>query len=111
MQVAAEGTAAAVIDLQTHGVDERLGKNLTQLLSLELKKFKGLSVISRDEVQTMLRFEADKQMLKCTSDTSCLVEIGGALGVDYLVSGSVGRLGDAFVIILKLMRMSTKPRS
>ena len=39
----------------------------------------------------------------CTSDTSCLVEIGGALGVDYLVSGSVGKLGDAFVIILKLM--------
>lgn len=103
MQIAAEGTAAAVIDLATHGVDERLGKNLTQLLSLELKKFDGLSVISRDEVQTMLRFEAEKQMLKCTSDTSCLVEIGGALGVDYLVSGSVGRLGDAFVIILKLM--------
>ena len=103
MEVAPEGTAAAVVDLEAHGVDAQLGKSLTQLLSLELKKFEGLSVISRDEVQTMLRFEADKQMLQCTSDTSCLVEIGGALGVDYLVSGSVGKLGDAFVVILKLM--------
>ena len=103
MQIAAEGTKAAVVDLAAHGVEAGLAENLTQLLSLELKKFKGLSVISRDEIQTMLRFEADKQVLQCKSDTSCLVEIGGALGVDYLVSGSVGRLGDAMIITLKLM--------
>ncbi|MCB9789004.1 MAG: hypothetical protein H6744_20185 [Deltaproteobacteria bacterium] len=103
MTVAPEGTKVAVIDLASHGVAPQLGENLTQLLSLELKKSEGLSVISRDEIQTLLRFEAEKQILKCTSDTSCLVEIGGALGVDYLVSGSVGLLGDAFVITLKLM--------
>lgn len=103
MEIAAEGTSAAVIDLTAHGVEPALADSLTQLLSLELKKYKGLSVISRDEIQTMLRFQAEKQVLQCTSDTSCLVEIGGALGVDYLISGSIGRLGDAYVITLKLM--------
>ncbi len=103
MKIAPEGTKAAVIDLKAHGVDKVVATNLTQLLSLELKKFKGLSVISRGEIQTMLRFQAEKQVLQCKSDTSCLVEIGGALGVDYLVSGSVGKLGEAHVIMLKLM--------
>lgn len=97
------GVKAAVIDLQAHGVDPALAQNLTELLSLELKRFQGLSVISREEIKTMLQFEADKQVLQCKSDTSCLMEIGGALGVDYLVTGSVGRLGDAYVIALKLM--------
>ncbi len=103
MEIGEEGVSAAVIDLDPHGVPDSLGDSLTQLLSLELKKYKGLSVISRDEIQTMLRFQADKQVLQCKSDTSCLVEIGGALGVDYLVSGSVGQLGDAYVVTLKLM--------
>ncbi len=103
LTVAPSGTKVAVLDLGAYDVSEGLGKNLTQLLSLELKKFEGLGVISRDEIRTLLRFESEKQILQCTNDTSCLLEIGGALGVDYLVSGSVGRLGDAFVIALKLM--------
>ncbi len=103
MAAAPQGTKVAVIDLEAHDVTKGLGQSLTQLLSLELKKFEGLGVISRDEIRTMLRFEVDKQTLQCTNDASCLAEIGGALGVDYLVSGSVGRLGKSYVISLKLM--------
>ena len=103
MTIAAQGSTAAVIDLSAQGVDPQIASSLTQFLSLELKKFEGLSVISRDEIQTMLRFEGERQILTCQSDTSCLVEIGGALGVDFLITGSVGRLGDAYVIMLKLM--------
>ena len=98
-----KGTKLAVLDLGAHGVAAGLGENLTQLLSLELKRFEGLGVVSRDEIQAMLRFEADKQTLTCSDDVSCLIEIGGALGVDYLVAGSVGRLGEAWVLVLKLM--------
>jgi TolB-like protein len=103
LEVAPEGTKVAILDLDAHDVTPGLADNLTQLLSLELKKFEGLGVISRGEIQAMLRFESERQALQCTSDISCLVEIGGALGVDYLVGGSVGRLGDAFVVTLKLM--------
>ena len=90
MEVAPEGTKAAVIDLTPHGVRPEVAKNLTELLSLELKTFKGLEVISRDEIKTMLRFAAEKQALGCQDDTECLVEIGGALGVDYLITAVWG---------------------
>jgi len=39
----------------------------------------------------MLAFEKQRQMLGC-ADSGCIAEIGGALGVDYLVSGKVSRL-------------------
>lgn len=99
----AGGVKVAVLELGAHDVTEGLGRNLTQLLSLELKRLDGVGVISRDEVQTMLRFETEKQALRCDDDLSCLMEIGGALGVDYLVAGSIGRLDDTFVLSLKLL--------
>src|SRR5690606_21469996 len=80
-----------------------LAKSLTDLVALELRRFEGLSVVSKDEVEAMIAFELDKQLIQCRSDVECIVEIGGALGVDYLVTGAVGKLGDSFVLTLKLL--------
>jgi TolB-like protein len=94
----------AVLDLKAHGVDAGVAANLTELLSLELKHFEGLQVSSRAEIEAMLQYQTDKLMLECSSDTACLVEIGGMLGVHYLVSGAVGILGGrSYVIHLKLL--------
>lgn len=103
LDLSSRGAKMAVIDLTAHDVSPGLAANLTQLLSLELKKYEGVSVISRSEIEAMLQFETERMALECTSDISCLAEIGGALGVDYLVGGSVGKLGDALVVTLKLM--------
>jgi TolB-like protein len=99
----AGGTKVAVLNLAPYDTSAELADNLTQLLALELRRFEGVAVISRDEIKTMLQYEAEKQVVQCKNDVSCLVEIGGALGVEYLVTGGVGRLEDTFVIHLKLM--------
>ncbi len=96
-------TKLAVINLAAYDTTPELADNLTQLLALELKKLDNISVISRDEIKAMLQYETQKQIAQCKSDVSCLVEIGGALGVEYLVSGGVGKLADTYVVHLKLM--------
>lgn len=103
MKVVPEGTKVAVLDLAGYGVEDPVVASLTELLSLELKRFEGLEVISRSEIQAMLQYQTEKLLLECKNDMSCLVEIGGALGVDYLVSGNVGKLGGSFIVNLKLM--------
>ena len=50
----------------------------------------------------MLSHEAEKQALGCDAGSSCLAEIGGALGVRYLVSGSIGLVGQSHLITLAL---------
>lgn len=92
----------AVLDFSSSGTSKDIAGNLTQVAVSELKKFKGISVISKDEIKTMLNFEQDRQLLGC-SDESCLAEIGGALGVEYLVDGNVGSMGGVFLIHLKLI--------
>jgi hypothetical protein len=51
-------------------------------------------IVTSDAIRNMLAFEKQRQMLGC-ADSGCMAEIGGALGVDWLVSGSITRLAAA----------------
>jgi hypothetical protein len=93
----------AVFDLAPSGVPKEVADNLAQILSVEIKRVEGASVISRDDMTAMLRLEQDKAFLGCSDDTSCIAEIGGALGVDKLVVGHVGKIKDSYVVSLRLI--------
>lgn len=93
----------AVFDLKPSGVSAETAQNLTQILSVEIKRVEGTSVIGRDDVMAMLQLEKDKTMLGCIDDISCVAEIGGALGVEKLVVGDVGKLAETYVISLRLI--------
>lgn len=93
----------AVLDLRAAGLPEELAVNLTQLLAAELKSVEGATVISRDDIASMLRMEQDKLLLGC-DDSSCMAEIGGALGVDMLVAGQVGKVAQSYVISLRMIQ-------
>jgi hypothetical protein len=49
-----------------------------------------------------MSLERQKEMLGCKSD-SCMAELGGALGCDRLVAGDLARLGESWLISLKLV--------
>ncbi len=99
----AKGAKAAVMRFDAHGVDDGIAQSLTDLLAIELRKLAAMSVISRSEIKALLELEGQRQMLQCDDEQSCLIEVGGALGVDFLVSGGIGKLGDAYVLSLKLI--------
>lgn len=100
--------SAAVLPLQARkGVDTDTAGLLTGRLVATLR-VQGLfsRVVDTSELEQLLGFEQQKQLLACDSQ-SCLAEIAGALGVDYLVSGSLGRLGDAWLVNLTLTNTRT----
>jgi len=98
---AAEKTKLAVLDLAGKGVEANLAGNLTDIVTVSLNQLGVFDVLSRADILQMLALEQQKQMLGC-DDTSCLAEIGGALGVGLLVSGSIGKVGSSFIINLAL---------
>ncbi|MEM6734030.1 MAG: PEGA domain-containing protein, partial [Myxococcota bacterium] len=95
-------TSFAVLDLRADGVAPDVAANLTEVLSTEVKRIKNTSVISRDDVKSMLDLEAAKQQLGC-DDSACLAEIAGALGVEKIIVGNVGKLGSRYIIGLRLL--------
>jgi hypothetical protein len=65
----------------------------------ELRKH-GVVVLSEQDITEVIGHDKKKQLLGCTENTNCLAEIGGALGVDRLVHGTIGWLGRSLVVNL-----------
>lgn len=84
-----------------NGVRQEVGDVLTEQLAAAVQA-RGYSVLSPQDLITRLGFERQKQLLGCT-DSSCLVEVGQALGVDRLVSGTIAAIGKSVVINLVLL--------
>ncbi|HSN90208.1 MAG TPA: hypothetical protein VLS93_03175 [Anaeromyxobacteraceae bacterium] len=100
---AAPRTKLAVMDVRAvQGVAEGTVTILTAIIVADASRA-GYDVISQVDVAAMIGFEKQKQMLGCTDQASCLAEIGGALGVDYVVSGQVGQIGSRYHLSLQLL--------
>jgi hypothetical protein len=78
----------AVYKTEVAGVAPQVARVAEQALLAEVRKLQRASVLSYDEVQTMLDHEAQQQLLGC-SESSCLAEIAEALGADVLITGSL----------------------
>ncbi|MCC6333650.1 MAG: hypothetical protein IT380_06655 [Myxococcales bacterium] len=67
----------------------------------------GIDVIAPKDVAAVLGLERQRQMMGCTEDSSCLAEIGGALGADAVLYGCVVRAGSGFTITLRAVNTNT----
>jgi hypothetical protein len=89
-----------VMDLKVEGdAQAAVGTQLTARVAELIARRPEVTVVAPDEVRAMLANEANKQRAGC-GEASCLAEIAGALGADLLVSGSVGKIGDAWSVAL-----------
>jgi len=85
------------------GVPDSTTAALTESLAAEVRRTSGAEVITKREIESVLSLELQKQMLGCQTD-ACMAELGGALGVESLVTGDVARLGESWLVHLKLVR-------
>jgi TolB-like protein len=93
----------AVMEIKALYGDAQVEALLSEVALTEAASFRGLDTIGRSDIQSMLGLERQRQLLGCTEDASCYAEIGGALGVDYLLVGSVGKIGALVRLDLKLV--------
>jgi hypothetical protein len=83
-------------------VPEGTARLLGEALAGELRRRPGVSVLTQSDVAALLGLEKTRQMLGC-SEAGCMAEIGGALGADRVVHGSLGRVGGSLVVNLSAL--------
>ena len=95
------GEAIVVWRLEAkRGVDDKDIDSISGFLAAEVERLSGRKVISEADIQTIVRGEETKQ--RCgVNDTSCIVEIGSALGVPEAISGDLGRVGSFWMLNLR----------
>ncbi len=95
----------AVLDLEGRGISALEAASLTDRLRSELVKTGAVTVVERGQMNQVLE-EQDFQMTGCTSD-ECAVEVGQLLGVSQMVAGSIGKLGNTFLLDVRIINVQT----
>src|SRR5689334_21368477 len=86
---AKERLKIAVLDVMPRGdVDAKKIEGLSSLLASEAARRSDRAVTSGSQIRAMVGFDRQRQLLGC-NDASCLAEIGGALGVPYILATEV----------------------
>lgn len=102
-KIQAPGTKVAAMPLRISEVPKQMAFIMDELLLTELQAV-GFEAIGPEDVKALVGFETMRDETGC-DDASCVAEIGNALGVPFLVAGSVAKLDNSVVITLKLINV------
>jgi hypothetical protein len=87
------------------GVPPSTAAAITEALVAEVRRQSGAEVITQREIASILSLEKQKAMLGCETD-ACMAELGGALGADRLVAGDMAKLGESFLLHVRVVEVT-----
>ena len=96
---------AAVLDFVGSGINAQEAQVLTQRLGSELVQTEALIMVERSQMSEIME-EQGFQQSGCTS-AECAAEIGALLGVQKMVSGSFGKIGNSYTIEARMFSVET----
>lgn len=85
------------------GIEPALVAQLEALFRSELDRLAATPLPSRREIERKI----SEPLSSCTGEAKCLATIGKRLGVEVMVAGSVGSLGDNFLLDIKVVDVAT----
>lgn len=86
-------------------IDPALLQSASERIPDTLEALGVFKAITTKDIQRMLSMEVMKQEAGCDTGTSCLAEIGGALGAAYVISGSLIAVDNAYLLQLQLLNI------
>lgn len=97
----------AVLDIRANGVEDGAARTLSEILAVEVGKLPRTTVITDAEVANLIGLEQRKQIVGCDDNVSCAADIAGALGVDKLCTGSMGKVDSTTVLTLRVLDVAS----
>ena len=95
----------AILDFDGQDVSESEVQTLTERMRTEIGNTNAVRLIERKAVEKIMA-EQGFQQTGCTSD-ECAAEVGQLLGVQFMVSGSIGKMGKKYTIDCKMFSVET----
>ena len=104
-QLAAGKETVAILDFEGRGISQMEAQTLTDRLMSEMVYTNAVIMVERNQMEEIMQ-EQGFQQSGCTT-SECAAEVGALLGVQNMVSGSFGKLGNSYTIDAKLFSVST----
>ena len=95
----------AVLDFEGRGITMQEAQTLTDRFTTSLASTEKVIMVERGTMNDVLQ-EQGFDSGECTSD-ECAAEVGAMLGVEYMISGAIGKIGNAYTIDAKMFAVAT----
>jgi hypothetical protein len=95
----------AILDFEGQDISLQEVQTLTERMRSEIGATNAVRLIERKAIENIMA-EQGLQQSGCTT-SECAAEVGALLGVQNMVSGSFGKLGNSYTIDAKLFSVST----
>ena len=95
----------AILDFEGQGISVQEVQTLTERMRSEIGATNAVRLIERKAIESIMAEQGLAQS-GCVSD-ECAAEVGQLLGVQFMVSGTIGKLGDSFTIDVKMFSVET----
>lgn len=96
---------AAVLDFEGSGITNQEAQVLTQRFGSELVQTNALIMVERNQMSEIIN-EQGFQQSGCTS-AECAAEIGALLGVEKMITGSFGKIGNSYTIEARMFSVES----
>jgi len=97
--------SVAVLDFEARGLPIYEAETLTERLRSEISNTNAVRLTDRKLLEKILE-EQGLQQSGCTTD-ECTAEVGQLLGAQYMINGSIGKLGNTYTIDAKMVSVTT----
>lgn len=98
--------AVAVLDLKPISIPNETAVILSETLRSELFRHNKFVVMNREDMTSIMEEQALQNSGACDTK-ECMVELGIILGVDKIITGTIGKLGDTYSITIKQIDIET----
>lgn len=95
-----------ILDITPNGVSKDVAKSLTGRLSTEIVNTGRFNVVEREKIQSILD-EYKLRQSGLINDEKAVAKVGELLGVQAVLVGSVGKIGETFVVDIRLIIVHT----
>lgn len=104
--VAAQAGTAALLPLQGKSIPQDEADILTDALINELSKTGSFQMMERSQMDQVLKEQGFQQSGACDQG-QCAVEMGRLLGIQSMMTGSIGKLGNTYVLSTRMVDVKT----
>ena len=95
----------AILDFEGQDISLQEVQTLTERMRSEIGATNAVRLIERKAIENIMAEQGLAQS-GCVTD-ECAAEVGQLLGVQYMVNGSIGKLGDKYTIDVKMFSVET----
>jgi len=96
----------AVSNFDGRGLAEGEAITLTETFATYLVNTRAFRLMERGKMDEILKEQGFQNSGACT-DQACIVEMGQLLGVDNIITGSIGKVGGTYSVNVRLIQVST----